>query len=340
MRDAAIGRILAVAGEYRLGEIRKFNRDHVEKWVKQFNLGTADQLVILEETAHMLENYFISKEAAREALERLFRKVIKDGIFGKRLDDVNFLSTQPKGKSQSDLLLLADDILIKSYGTSLDQCGGSNNYIYLDDAIYSGNRFRYDIENAIAKMRRDSIPTIVSFHIVKYTMGFDYALGNIRTALQSRDGKLKSYHLKKLNNNRFGNELLDIFWPKQHESENVQAYIAHAERLRQSKGWASKPYFRTNQPTNPELFTTPKRQQIVEKAFLEAGSKLVCAAQKPAPSMRPMGFEVLSTIGFGTPIITWRNIANNCPLALWYGDPSYPVSHPFGQWYPLFPRKA
>jgi hypothetical protein len=77
----------------------------------------------------------------------------------------------------------------------------------------------------------------------------------------------------------------------------------------------------------------------VEQAFLAVGAKLFCVAQNPAPSVRPMGFEVIGTIGFGTPIVTWRNIANNCPLALWYGDLSYGPGHPLGMWYPLFPRK-
>ena len=38
--------------------------------------------------------------------------------------------------------------------------------------------------------------------------------------------------------------------------------------------------------------------------------------------------------------ITYRNIANSCPLALWYGDEAYRPPHPLGRWYPLFPRKT
>jgi hypothetical protein len=37
---------------------------------------------------------------------------------------------------------------------------------------------------------------------------------------------------------------------------------------------------------------------------------------------------VLETLGFGSLIVTFRNCPNNTPLALWAGDP----------WYPLFPR--
>ena len=53
-----------------------------------------------------------------------------------------------------------------------------------------------------------------------------------------------------------------------------------------------------------------------------------------------MGYEFLESLGFGSVFITYRNIANNCPLALWWGDTSFPPSHPFSKWYPLFPRKV
>ena len=45
---------------------------------------------------------------------------------------------------------------------------------------------------------------------------------------------------------------------------------------------------------------------------------------------RPLGNMVLETFGFGALVVTFRNCPNNAPLALWAGDP----------WYPLFPRKT
>lgn len=51
-----------------------------------------------------------------------------------------------------------------------------------------------------------------------------------------------------------------------------------------------------------------------------------------------MGFDNNKTTGFGSVFITYRNIANNCPLVLWWGDTSMSDSHPFSKWHPLFPR--
>jgi hypothetical protein len=52
--------------------------------------------------------------------------------------------------------------------------------------------------------------------------------------------------------------------------------------------------------------------------------------------MRPLGYDYLKSLGFGAILVTYRNIANNCPLALWWGDPN--KAYPLNAWYPLFPR--
>jgi hypothetical protein len=96
--------------------------------------------------------------------------------------------------------------------------------------------------------------------------------------------------------------------------------------------------FRRHPIVEESLFTSPEAREVVERAFLKAGAMLVCAAKNPAESMRPLGFEKLISLGFGSMFITYRNISNNCPLALWYGDPS--KSGPLSLWYPLFPRKT
>lgn len=54
----------------------------------------------------------------------------------------------------------------------------------------------------------------------------------------------------------------------------------------------------------------------------------------------PIDYDFFDSLGFGAMFITYRNIANNCPLALWWGAPNSPEDHPFSKWYPLFPRKS
>jgi hypothetical protein len=73
--------------------------------------------------------------------------------------------------------------------------------------------------------------------------------------------------------------------------------------------------------------------------MLVAGVHIVSLSKDPKPQMRPLGYDTLLTLGFGGLLITYRNISNNCPLALWWGDPDAPENHPLSQWYPLFPRR-
>ena len=47
-------------------------------------------------------------------------------------------------------------------------------------------------------------------------------------------------------------------------------------------------------------------------------------------AIRPLGFSLMKTLGFGSPVVSFNNCPNTAPLALWAGDP----------WYPLFPRRA
>jgi hypothetical protein len=63
-------------------------------------------------------------------------------------------------------------------------------------------------------------------------------------------------------------------------------------------------------------FTIPLLVELIRAGYATAKAERV-------------GNMVLSTLGFGSTIVTFRNCPNNAPLAFWAGDP----------WYPLFPRK-
>jgi hypothetical protein len=76
---------------------------------------------------------------------------------------------------------------------------------------------------------------------------------------------------------------------------------------------------------------------LIERELLMAGVRIRAGCQNPKKVMRPLGFGHFG-LGFGATIVTYRNCPNNCPLALWWGDPDA-TSGPF-HWYPLLPRKT
>ena len=88
-----------------------------------------------------------------------------------------------------------------------------------------------------------------------------------------------------------------------------------------------------------ELFSSEEGRQLLEREFLLAGVKILSKCKNPGPSLRPLGFSPFG-LGFGSLIVTFRNCPNNCPLALWWGDPEADETSPLNKWYPLFPRKT
>lgn len=84
-------------------------------------------------------------------------------------------------------------------------------------------------------------------------------------------------------------------------------------------------------------FSSEAGRQILESEFLIAGAKIRAMSENPKPSMRPLGFSPFG-IGFGAMIATYRNCPNNCPLAVWWGDPK--ATSGALHWYPLLPREG
>ncbi|MEP7303572.1 MAG: hypothetical protein ABI699_18810, partial [Caldimonas sp.] len=76
------------------------------------------------------------------------------------------------------------------------------------------------------------------------------------------------------------------------------------------------------------LFSSEDGRGLLEQEFLKAGARLRQLCPNLGATQRPLGHITLDTLGFGSLIATFRNCPNNAPLALWVGEP----------WYPLLPR--
>jgi hypothetical protein len=74
---------------------------------------------------------------------------------------------------------------------------------------------------------------------------------------------------------------------------------------------------------------------VLEREFLIAGTQIRSQGNVSAVN-RPLGHGYYG-LGFGSTLVTYRNCPNNCPLALWWGDPT--ATSGALKWYPLLPRK-
>jgi len=87
---------------------------------------------------------------------------------------------------------------------------------------------------------------------------------------------------------------------------------------------------RTGQTGPAGLFSSENARDLLEQQVLIKGAQIRQMCPNLNEYQRPLGNSVLKTLGFGSLVVTFRNCANNCPLAVWAGDP----------WIPLFPRKT
>lgn len=131
----------------------------------------------------------------------------------------------------------------------------------------------------------------------------------------------------------------ECYWPSMSVTYNdqTQAYIESVESKRTDR---QKEFFsllrKNGEPLKDEYFTNAEKRKIVESIFFEKGVDIVSSAQNK--NFRPMGYDYQHTLGFGSYFVSYRNIANNCPVVLWWGD--LEGHSGINNWYPLFPRKA
>ncbi len=341
--DSLITSLLQTISDYRQNEIVDLTSSHIEKWIDQFD--TSDRLIILEEMNIIMSKFYLSKLRVKEIL----RDFVKEGVIrNNRPEDVlsyvQFLRVQPKGSSQDALLNVIDDILFEEYSLHIRTTGTGkiSTYIYVDDAIYTGNKLRYDLVDGANTRGWISSVAVPNSELLIYTMaahrgGAKYALNYVKDAAQRKNIAISAFHSLMINDDRSWGNNVEVLWPEALKGySSIDKYVAN---IYSTSGRVNNLFYYPS-TENESLFSSSRARQTVEKAFLLKGLELVNASKNPAPSVRPLGFMKLPALGFGAFIVSYRNVSNNCPLVLWWGDPRYSKDHPLGKWYPLFPRRV
>ena len=321
--DAAA--LAALIADYRLGEIAPPDADHVLRWVTQFD--TADQQVILRELRHVWSKLYIKRTAAKKFLRKIVRDTVLGGSNPKQFwDNANLLNIQRKGQSQRELMPLIAEALADEHGLDLDFCGGGNQYIYLDDILFSGSRLLDDVRGWLP-----AAPQTATLHVItlaRHTSGIWYVRNKL-PELATQAGKKITFRTWKnieLENRKSERAAADVLWPAALPSDAFgYDQGAYPHELRASNGSSA-------------TFSSEASRHTLEQAFLKAGLRIRSFSANPSASLRPLGFSSFG-VGFGSLSLTWRNCPNNAPLALWWGDQSR-IGHPFAKWYPLVPRKT
>jgi hypothetical protein len=323
-RTDLLGSIANTIKDYRAGEIDEPTPAHVDTWVMQFDRDA--QLPILREMDHVLKRTYFPKKRVKSFLQGLVTDTDLAGANPRRFWlAVEFLNNQGGGNSQHEMLEIFGRLLKKEFGISIEECGEDPAvHVYLDDAMFTGNRVRRDIEKWVESDAPDK-SCLYIITMAFHSGGRNYANDYIQKAIAASGKKI------------------DVTWCSDIELEDRKNRTATSDVLRPTSipndpsvkayvdGMTHKLILRV--PGNVgslQIFSSDQGRQLLEQQFLKAGVKVRELCPYLTAVQRPLGHMTLETLGFGSLIVTFRNCPNNCPLALWAGDP----------WHPLFPRKT
>lgn len=320
-RDDLLASIAATTADYREGDLAALTPKHVARWINQFDAGV--QLSILREMDHVLKQTYFSRKRTRKFLEGLFQtqKLVGDDpcAFWK---DVKFLDIQGGGASQKEMLALFSKVLEKKCGFTVADCGAEPEaFLYLDDAIFTGNRVRRDLEGWI----NEDAPAEAKLHVVVIASheGSYYHRNKVSEAARAAGKKINItwWHAINLEDRKKYTDTSDVLRPVVIPNDvAVQAYV---------DAMHYKPHLRNaGQVGSLGIFSSDAGRQLLEEEFLKAGARIRQMCPNLGESQRPLGHTSLEALGFGSLIVTFRNCPNNAPLALWVDAP----------WHPLFPR--
>ena len=321
-RENLLASIASTIKDYRAGEIAEPTPEHIDRWIKQF--GDDVQVPMLRELDHILKRTYCSKDKALSLLRTLVHRPPNRSTqsvfsFWQR---AQILNVQQNGESQSVMRSLFGGVLHFECGLDIDQVTpDGQTFVYLDDALFTGNRIIRDLADWMPQAPAKTTVYVCVF--ASHPGGEHWCQTRVS---QIADQFKKDIHLQ--------------FW-RFYGFENRRTYRNYSDILWPTFNIGGDDNFQPRQPGSraSSIFSNEAGRQLLERELYNAGDKTQGFAANPNPILKPLGFSPFYP-GFGSLFVTYRNCPNNCPLALWYGDPSFGPNHPFGRWYPLFPRKT
>ena len=328
-RSQLLESIAETIADYREGDVTRRTPKLIERWVCQFPEESQDG--ILTEVDHLLSQTYIS----RDEMMTFLRSLITHGkfcdndpkAFWKR---ATLLDIQQGGNSQREMLTMFGELLNQETGLTLADCGSSGGpLIYLDDGLFGGGRILHDISIWIEK----AAPAECELRIVVaalHTLGQYYVNKNIEELKKKTKKKinLSWWRIHDIENRRYFKDESDVLWPtKVPKGPLTKSYVHY---LTEEEPKYKLELRLPGSVGKKKFFSSDRTRILLEQQFLIAGLQIRDMCHNLPETARPLGATLLKTLGFGSTIVTFRNCPNNCPLALWAGDP----------WYPLFPRST
>lgn len=283
--------------------------ENVIKWINQFdkvNITKKEMIIILEELIKIFRLTYFSKNKISEFLEIILKEF--------RGKDISFLNIQQfrksnkyKSSSQNDYINLFKTIKPEININNYD----ANVLIYFDDYLISGNSIRQDLNFLVENELLDK----TFFYFLLITQNGLYQI-NKEDKYKNLEGKC---FLKIENRLKYKNKS-DILWPYENKEDICNDY--DYSNMKYREGFEKS-----------ILFDDDKRRRLIEDCFWKAGCYIL--NQTSGSAILPLGAGFPKTLGSGVVSATYRNIPNNAPICLWWGD-----ERKDNYWFPLLKRKT
>lgn len=345
--------ISEIIKDFRQGKVEiELNCEHVHKWVSQFDVD--DQKVILEETLQVFQRWYFNKTKIEEFLDNVVQSVVQDENYESVhaiFKNIVFLDMQEKGKSQTDLVQMLQNLVKKKYNCDINvqpQVSVDNKYyIYIDDGLFTGSRLIKDLTRCIEQASERT--KIDIWYLISCESGQSYGEEEVKSKAKEKNINIKIHVMNEIHNNKTIKSVngesvwdprQDCLWPNKNLNDVpiIKDYKTSLERALGKE--RPIPYFyRTNRLEYfPGIFSSMKNRDIVERAFLKKGIEIVqkCRTEK---GMYPLGYNLYPSAGFGAFCATDLNVPNTCPLVLWWGN-IIEKGDVLDNWYPLLPRRT
>lgn len=334
MKESIIA-IFSQIQDYRKHDGVKITEQDIEIWALQFG---DDAEFVLSEFAHLLPQVYVSLPKAKEFIRSHLNSLCLKWGYGKDaetfLQDTSFLSTQAKGKSQTAILELLDEVLNDKGYKKIEEYSNfpKKNFVYLDDLFASGGTFRIFILSWLPKQQQAITNKEIKFaacFFALHTWNEELLRNEIirKFGTKINDFCLILQNIKIENHLGRNGEKLNLAIPDK-SLRPLQHYEFPATATRHGN-FAFRP---SSMPSTETFFTNAENRIRYEKILLEKGIEIINKVEAPRDNLRPLGliYPDYKTFGLGTHFFTWRNIPNNSPLVFWWGGEGH-------LWKPLFP---
>lgn len=190
-RQELLDSIATTIGDYRTDALPQPTPEHVDRWVRQF--GDQVQEPILAEMAYVLGKTYFSRNFVEKLISRL---VANENLAGFNCSEfwkaTKFLDIQARGNSQSEMLAMFNAAIREKFGFGLSACGDEpEQFIYLDDAIFSGGHVISDLTAWI----EGAAPAKTELHIIRSAFtrtGDTTQMDSLRKLLRPRENPSSS----------------------------------------------------------------------------------------------------------------------------------------------------